>query len=51
MAMQARVDGFNVMNHPNLLAPATNFGSAATFGIITTAQDPRILQGSVKFTF
>jgi hypothetical protein len=51
VAMQARVDGFNVMNRPNLLAPATNFGSAATFGIITTAQDPRILQGSIKFSF
>jgi hypothetical protein len=51
LALQARVDGFNVLNHPNFLAPATVFGSTATFGRITTAQDPRILQGSLKFTF
>jgi hypothetical protein len=51
VALQARVDGFNVLNRPNFNAPATNYGSSASFGTITSAQDPRILQGSLKFTF
>ena len=51
LAMKARVDGFNVLNHTNLNAPSATSYSSQTFGTITTAGDPRILQGSLKFTF
>jgi hypothetical protein len=50
LTMKARVEGFNVLNHPNFLAPASSLASG-TFGLITTANDPRILQGALKFTF
>ena len=51
LVMRARVDGFNIFNHPNFNAPSTTSISATTFGQITTAKDPRILQGVLKFTF
>jgi len=51
LVMKARVDGFNVVNHPNFNAPSAQSFSSGTFGQITTAQDPRILQGVLKFTF
>jgi hypothetical protein len=50
LVMKARVEGFNVLNHPNFNAPTSSLASS-TFGVITTAQDPRILQGALKFTF
>lgn len=50
VVMKARVEGFNVLNHPNLLAPNASL-SSSSFGLITTANDPRILQGALKFTF
>lgn len=40
----------NVTNTPPLGAPNTTVGSAA-FGTITTAEDPRVIQLAVKFTF
>jgi hypothetical protein len=51
LVMRARVDGFNIFNHPNFNAPSTTSISSTTFGQITSAQDPRILQGVLKFTF
>lgn len=42
LIMKARVEGFNVLNHPNFNAPATSLASGS-FGLITSAQDPRIL--------
>lgn len=48
--LEARAEGFNVINHANFSAPATNF-SSATFGRITTAGDPRILQFALKLHF
>ena len=58
--IETRVEGFNVTNHPNFggptpstgvsLGPNLNFSSSA-FGRITTAGDPRILQGAFKFIF
>ena len=51
LVMQLRVDGFNVLNHPNFNAPSAQSYSSTTFGQVTTAQDPRILQGVLKFTF
>jgi hypothetical protein len=45
----ARIEFFNTLNHPQFLPPNSALGS--TLGTITSARDPRILQGSVKVTF
>ncbi|HEY4048209.1 MAG TPA: carboxypeptidase regulatory-like domain-containing protein [Acidobacteriaceae bacterium] len=59
-AVLARVDAFNVTNHPNFGGPTPSTGvplglnanfSSSNRGRITTAGDPRILQGAIKFTF
>jgi hypothetical protein len=59
-AVQARVEAFNLTNHPNFGGPTPSTGvtlgqnanvSSSNFGRITTAGDPRILQGAIKFTF
>jgi len=48
--LEARAEGFNVINHANFSAPTTNLSSAA-FGRITAAGDPRILQFAMKLHF
>lgn len=50
--LTARVDGFNVLNHPNLNGPTANI-SSSNFGRITSAptDEQRILQGAFKVTF
>ncbi len=45
-----RAEAFNVLNHPNLLQPESDFNSAI-FGVIGGARDPRILQFSLKLLF
>ena len=58
--VDARVEAFDVTNHPNFGGPTPSTGvalgpnvtqSSSTFGQITTAGDPRILQGALKFIF
>jgi len=64
MDLQARLDAFNVFNHPNFtgaISPAgtvtgfstlsTNFNTQSTFGRVQSAFDPRILQVSLKLNF
>ena len=64
MKLEARAEAFNVINHTNFIAPNTSTGipgistggislsiSSATFGQITTAGDPRILQFALKLIF
>jgi hypothetical protein len=48
-----RIEAFNAMNHPNFKVPSSSQLSitSTTFGQITSANDPRIWQGAVKFIF
>jgi hypothetical protein len=48
--VEARFEAFNAINHVNLSNPNTNV-SASTFGTITAAADPRILQFALKLHF
>ena len=48
--LQFRAEYFNLLNRTNLLNPITS-KSAAGFGSITSANDPRIAQLSLKFLF
>jgi hypothetical protein len=46
-----RAEAFNVPNHVNLNNPASTVLSNPNFGVITTVQDPRILQFALKYGF
>ena len=45
-----RSEFFNLLNHPEFLPPGNSLGSAS-FGQLTGARDPRILQFSLKLHF
>ncbi len=59
--IEARVEAFNVTNHPNFGGPTPSTGASlvpnvsnpasATFGQITNAGDQRIMQGALKLSF
>ncbi len=49
-ALQVRFEAFNVLNHLNLSNPNLTQGNAQ-FGQIRSAQDPRILQLALKYSF
>lgn len=60
LSLDTRVEGFDVTNHPNFGGPTPSTGvglgenatySSSNFGRITTAGDPRILQGAFKIIF
>ena len=48
--LEARAEGFNVINHTNFNGPSATLTSS-TFGRITSAGDPRILQFALKLIF
>jgi hypothetical protein len=48
--IEARIEAFNVINHTNYAAPVVTVTSS-TFGRLTSANDPRILQFSGKLHF
>jgi hypothetical protein len=48
--LQFRAEAFNVLNHANLAAPGTTVNSPS-FGVISSASDPRILQFALKLIF
>lgn len=49
-AIELRVEAFNLLNTVNLGAPEAQLGPAS-FGTITTALDPRVVQLAAKFWF
>jgi hypothetical protein len=49
--IEARLESFNLMNWTRYNNPAVNFSAPNTFGRITSAQDPRILQFALKYQF
>jgi len=50
--VQFRSEFFNALNHPNLGQPDGNLANASTtFGKITTASDPRIIQFALRYQF
>jgi Carboxypeptidase regulatory-like domain len=50
MNLQFRAEFFNVLNHPQFNNPDTSLADS-TFGQITTARAPRIIQGALKLVF
>jgi hypothetical protein len=50
MSFDIRGDAFNSTNRVNFGNPGTTFGSS-TFGVISTAGNPRIMQLAVRFQF
>ena len=49
-ALELRVEVFNLLNTTNFGPPATQYGPGS-FGTITTALDPRVVQLAAKFWF
>ncbi len=49
--IQFRTEFFNVFNNVNFDAPGNNVSSTDSFGRITSAQSPRILQFALKYLF
>jgi hypothetical protein len=48
--IEFRAEAFNVMNHTNFSAVSTAFNSS-TFGQVTSALDPRILEVALRYQF
>lgn len=49
--VQFRAEAFNVFNHAQFNGPGGNISNPSTFGIVTSANAPRIMQIAVKFEF
>ncbi len=50
--LEFRSEFYNFANHPQFANPASNAGSAATYGVIsTTTVSPRIIQFALRYAF
>jgi hypothetical protein len=50
--LEFRAEFYNLANHPEFANPASNAGSAATYGLITsTTVSPRIIQFGLRYAF
>jgi hypothetical protein len=48
--IEFRAEFFNIFNHPNFAGVQTNFGTK-NFGQVTSARDPRIVEGVLRYNF
>jgi hypothetical protein len=51
MKLEFRTEVFNVMNHTQFLNPDGNITDDASFGMVTSARDPRLVQLALRLTF
>jgi hypothetical protein len=49
--LEARIESFNFFNWTRYNNPGTNLNAPNSFGRITSAQDPRIMQFALKYSF
>lgn len=49
--LQFRLEAFNVFNHAQFQTPGGNINDPGTFGIVTAANAPRIMQVALKYVF
>jgi hypothetical protein len=49
--LEARLESFNFLNWTRYTNPGTNLNATNTFGRITNALDPRVMQFAVKYSF
>lgn len=50
-SISLRGEAFNALNHTRLGNPGTSLAASSTFGRISSASDPRIMQLAVKVVF
>jgi hypothetical protein len=50
-ALEFRVEAFNIWNHAQFDSPDGNIDDGTAFGLVTSANAPRILQMALRFTF
>ncbi len=51
MNVQFRAEFFNIWNHAQFFPPDGNITDGSTFGQISKARDPRLIQFALKFLF
>jgi len=51
MNTEFRAEFYNAFNHTQFLTPDGNFSHTATFGTVTSARDPRLIQFGLKLLF
>lgn len=49
--LEFRTEVFNLMNHTQFLNPDGNITDGASFGRVSAARDPRLVQVAVRLTF
>jgi hypothetical protein len=49
--LQFRVEAFNIFNHAQFNNPSGDINNTQSFGFVTSARDPRIMQVALKFLF
>jgi len=49
--LEFRTEFFNALNHTQFLNPDGNFTDGSTFGQVSKARDPRLIQTALKLTF